>query len=94
MIVSSGSGTSSSSFIGIWEGTSQSMIRDTEKYEKPGTPFIRIEDLQAIARIVQPILDRLQQAGAGYGSAPTSVTACMSAGGLAAISQSGSSNFT
>ena len=70
------------------------MIRDTVEYEKQGTPFIRIEDLQAIARIVGPILGRLQQAGAGSRYAPTSLSACMSDGSLAAVSQTGSSNFT
>jgi hypothetical protein len=70
------------------------MIRDTEIYENQGTPFIRIEDLQAIARIIRPILGRLQQAGAGYGYASTSLTACISDGGLTPVSQTGSSNFT
>jgi hypothetical protein len=69
------------------------MIRDTEIYEKQGTPFIRIEDLQAIARIIRPILGRLQQAGAGYRYASTSLSACMSDGGPTAVSQIGSSNF-
>jgi len=59
MTGSSGSVTNSSFYIGIWEGSSQTMLSYTGRYEKEGTPIIGIEDLMALGQIVRPIKARI-----------------------------------
>ena len=58
----SASVTCNSSFVGIWEGSSQSMLRYTPEYEKQGTPIIGIEDLRALGQIIRPIKTRIESA--------------------------------
>ena len=62
MIGSSGSVTNSSFYIGIWQGSSQSVIPYTADYEKEETPIIGIEDLRALGQIVRRIKARIDSA--------------------------------
>lgn len=76
-------------FICIRNERSQGMLVDTLGYEKTGPPFIGIEDLKAIGRIIGPIKGRIQAAITSL-SIPGSLGAGLAVGSYAAFSQTGS----
>jgi hypothetical protein len=65
------------------------MVVDTAGYEKTGPPFIGIDDLRVIGRIIRPIKSRIEAAISSL-SSPGSLGAGLAVGSYAAFSQTGS----
>jgi hypothetical protein len=78
-------------FVSVREVRSQDMIVNIPKYEKERSPFIGIEELKAIGRLIRPIKARIEAAGTGTVSG--SFTAPLAVGSYATFSQTGSAHF-
>ena len=78
-----------STYVSIREVHSQCMLVDTLAYEKTGSPFIDIENLQVIARITRSIKGRIEAAVTSF-SLPGSLGVGLAVGSHAPFSETGS----